>query len=158
MSLDIINLKNDDITVVINFFGENMNGLTLEEKQTALGYAVNGADFMFVPSPELRGWVVQGCPQAVGINDVMTSIILQGKPIRLDSKMIMKYCQGTLDRKNTWLFDNGNIKVVPDHLTQPKLVRSEEDKEFFKNTPKIENVDGQLVIDKTKKEENSNEE
>lgn len=115
-----------------------MNGLTPEEKQTALTYALNGADFMFIPSHELCNGITQGCPQAVEINDVMTSIILQGKPIRLDSQMIIKYCKGSLDRKNTWLFDNGNIKVVPDHLTQPKLVRTEEDKEFFKNTSKIE--------------------
>jgi hypothetical protein len=115
-----------------------MNGLTQEERQAALTYALNGADFMFMPSPELRGQIVQGHPGSIGINDVMTAIILQGKPIRLDSKMIIKYCKGSLDRKNTWLFDNGDIKVVPDHLTQPKLVRTEEDKEFFKNTSKIE--------------------
>ena len=115
-----------------------MNGLTPEEKQTALTYAINGADFMFIPSFELRGWITQGCPQAVGINDVMTAIILEGKPIRLDSEMVLKYCRGSLDKNNTWLFDNGNIKAVPQHLEQPKLVRTEEDKDFFKNTSKIE--------------------
>jgi hypothetical protein len=130
-----------------------MNGLTSEEKHTALTYALNGADFMFIPSPELRGQIVQGCPQAVGINDVMTSIILQGKPIRLDSEMIIKYCRGSLDRNNTWLFDNGDIKVVPDHLTQPKLVKSEEDKRIDRE---IEEEGKASVI--TKIEENYDEE
>jgi hypothetical protein len=115
-----------------------MNGLTPEEKNIAVTYALNGADFMFIPSSDLCNKIIMGCPQAVGINDVMTAIILEGKPIRLDSMMIIEYCAGSLDKKNTWLFDNGNIKAVPQHLEQPKLVRTEEDKEFFKNTSKIE--------------------
>jgi hypothetical protein len=135
-----------------------MNGLTPEEKQTALIYAINGADFMFIPSHELRNGITQGCPQAVGINDVMTAIILRGKPIRLDSKMVIEYCAGSLDRKNTWLFDNGDIKVVPHQFKQSVKLRPEEDKEFFENAPKIENIDGQLVLDQTKIEENSDEE
>ena len=113
-----------------------MNGLTLEERDMALRYALNGADFMFIPTPELCNQIVQGCPQAVGINIIMTAIILQRKPIRLDSKMIIKYCMGTLDKKNTWLFDNGNIKVVPDHLTQPVKLKPKKDQ-----TKKEENDD-----------------
>lgn len=135
-----------------------MNGLTQEEKNTALIYAKNDADFMFIPSPELRSKVVQGCPESIGINQVMTSIILEGKPIRLDSKMVIKYCKGSLDSQNTWLFDNGDIKVVPSRFKQQVKLRTEEDKEFFKNKPKIEEVDGKLVIPETKKEENNNEE
>ena len=134
-----------------------MNGLTPEEKQMAYQYAENGADFMFIPSSDLRNGIVQGCPGSVGINDVMTAIILDGKPIRLDSEMIKKYCKGTLDKKNTWLFDNGNIKVVPYQFKQPEKVRTEEDKEFFKNTPEINNVDGKIILDKTKKKENDDE-
>lgn len=149
--------KNDDIILVINFLEKNMNGLTPEEKRTAYQYALNGADFMFEPTSNLRNGIALGCPGSIGINEVMTAIILEGKPIRLDSEMVKKYCKGTLDRKNTWLFDNGNIRVVPAQLKQPEIVRTEEDKEFFKNTPEIKNVDGKLVVPETKKEENSNE-
>ena len=104
-----------------------MNGLTPEEKRMALQYALNGADFMFEPTSELCNKIVLGCPEAVGINDVMTAIILQRKPIRLDSEMIIKYCRGTLDRRNTWLFDNGNIKVVPCQLKKEVKVKTKED-------------------------------
>lgn len=135
-----------------------MNGLTTEEKRMAYQYAANGADFMFVPSPELRSQIVQGCPGSIGINQVMTTIILQGKPIRLDSQMVIKYCIGTLDSKNKWLFDNGSIRVVPHQFKQPEKLRTEEDKEFFRTKPKIEEVDGKLIIPKTKKEENNSEE
>ena len=90
-----------------------MNGLTPEEKRTAHQYALNGAEFMFVPTPDLLNGIALGCPESVGINKIMTAVILQGKPIRLDPQMVIKYCKGTLDNKNTWLFDNGNIQVVP---------------------------------------------
>lgn len=130
-----------------------MNGLTSEEKITALEYAGNDADFMFIPSPELRSKVVQGCPESIGINRVMTSIILEGKPIRLDSKMIVKYCRGLLDKDNTWLFDNGNIKVVPARFKQPEKLKSEEDKRIDRE---IKEKGKATII--TKKEENNDEE
>ena len=106
-----------------------MNGLTVEEKKIAYNYALNGADFMFDPSPELCIKMVQGCPESVGINQVLTTIILQRKPIRLDSKMVMRYCKGTLDEKNTWLFNNGNIRVVPPQLKEPVKLKTKEKKE-----------------------------
>ena len=104
-----------------------MNGLTPEEKRTALQYVLNGADFSFQASPELCNKMVQGCPEAVGINYVMTAIILQRKPIRLDPEMVRKYCLGTLDRNNTWLFDNGDIKVVPPRLKKPVKLKPKEE-------------------------------
>jgi len=115
-----------------------MNGLTPEEKQIALQYAQNGADFMFEPTPDLCNTIVQGCPESIGISRVLTAIILQKKPIRLDSKMVIKYCQGTLDKNNTWLFDNGNIRVVPAQLKRPEKLKPKED-----ITKKEENSDEQ---------------
>jgi hypothetical protein len=105
-----------------------MNGLTSEEKRQALIYAINGADFMFEPSSELCNKILQGDEKAHGINSVMTAILLEKKPIRLDTDMIIKYCKGTLDKNNTWLFNNGNIRVVPPRFKQPiKLKPKEED-------------------------------
>jgi hypothetical protein len=106
-----------------------MNGLTPEEKQTAFQYALNGADFSFEASPELCSKIVQGCPEATGINHVLTAIILSRKPVRLDPEMIKRYCKGILDRNNTWLFDNGNIKVVPPRLKKPVKLKPKEKKE-----------------------------
>lgn len=103
-----------------------MNGLTLEERKMALQYALNGADFMFEPSPELCTKIIQSCPESIGINRVMTTIILQKNPIRLDSEMVKSYCVGTLDKKNTWLFDNGNIRVVPSQFKKPVKLKKEE--------------------------------
>ncbi len=134
-----------------------MNGLTPEEKRIALNAAFNGADLMYIPSVELCSSIVQGNPKAKGINDVMTAILLKREPIRLDSRMIIQYCRGTLDENNTWLFDNGDIKIVPPRFKKPVNLKPEEEKEFFKKAPKIENEDGQLTIEQTKKEENDND-
>ena len=132
-----------------------MNGLKEQEKQQALVYVKNGADLMFVPSSELCIMLVNNSPQTQGINKVMTALLLERKPVRLDPNIIIKYCCGTLDRNNTWLFDNGNIKVVPRQFKKEVKLKSEEEKEFFKKKPKIEGKDGKLIIGK--KEENNNE-
>ncbi len=102
-----------------------MNGLTEKEKQQALVYIKNGADFMFVPSTELCAMLINDSPQTRGINQVMTSILLEMKPIRLDPNIVKKYCRGTLDRNNTWLFDQGNIKVVPHQFKKEVKLKEE---------------------------------
>ena len=129
-----------------------MNGLTLEEKREALIYVSSGADFMFIPSPELCNKIIQGCPESIGINKVLTSIILSREPVRLDPNMVMKYCLGTLDRNNTWLFDNGNIKVVPHQYKKPVKLKSEEEKKIDEEIKEK----GKASIG-IKKEENDNE-
>ena len=100
-----------------------MDGLTAEEKLQVLVYAKNGADFMFIPSSNLCNLIVTGSEQTMDINQTLIAILLTRKPIRLDTRTIIKYCKGTLDRKNTWLLDHGDIKVVPPKYKKPELVR-----------------------------------
>ena len=88
-----------------------MTGLTAKEKDLALTCASNGADFMFIPSPHLCNLLVIGNPATAGINSTMVAILLNRKPIRLDTATVVKYCRGVLDRRNTWLLDNGDIEV-----------------------------------------------
>ena len=88
-------------------------GLLEEERRIALQYAVNGATFMFIPSGDLAQKVCNGSPEAEGIATVFRIMILKKEPIRLETDLIIQYCQGTLDRKNTWLLDHGDIKVIP---------------------------------------------
>ena len=129
-----------------------MNGLTSEEKRIALNAAFNGADLMYVPSVELCSSIIQGNLRAKGINDVMTAILLKREPIRLDSGMVVKYCRGTLDENNTWLFDNGDIKIVPPRYKKSVKLKSKEDKRIDKE---IKETGKASII---KKEEKDNEE
>ena len=88
-------------------------GLTEHEKNIALNYAFNGAEFMFIPSVMLREMVVRVTEETKDLNPSLIEFLLSGRAIRLDSKMIIEYCNGRLDTKNTWLLDRGDIKVVP---------------------------------------------
>ena len=87
--------------------------LTVEEKNQALQYATNGGTFMFLPHPHLIEAITNGHPNTEGINQDLKTFILEGKAIRLDPKMIIDYCVGKLDESNTWLLDQGDIKVEP---------------------------------------------
>lgn len=90
--------------------------LTEDEKITAKMYAVNKASFMFIPSSYLCDLIIKGHSKTIGINDSLKIFILQKKAIRLDPKMILDYCNGTLSEKNTWLLDQGDIKVEPNKI------------------------------------------
>lgn len=87
--------------------------LTDQEKNIAREYALKGAEFMFVPTSELSNRVIIGSPETVGINSQLKILIMQKKPIRLETKMVLDYCANILDSNNKWLLDQGHIKVVP---------------------------------------------
>ena len=101
-------------------------GLTIEEKTKALSYASSGADFMFIPSIDLCNKLVVGSPETIDVNKILVSIMLTKEPIRLDTNTVIEYCKGNLDRKNTWILDNGDLKVVPHQYKKPELVKTEE--------------------------------
>jgi hypothetical protein len=85
---------------------------TEEEKKIAKKYALNKAEFMLVPTSSLRNMILQNHPSTIGIIDQLKVFLLEGKPIRIEPHMVIQYCDGTLDYNNTWLFDQGNIKVI----------------------------------------------
>ena len=106
-----------------------MAGLTWEERQQALTCAANGADFMFEPSPFLCSLLTVGSPETEGINSIMVAILLAREPIRLDTSTVVKYCRGTLDSKNTWLLDHGDIRVVPPRYKKPEITKAMADED-----------------------------
>jgi hypothetical protein len=103
-----------------------MSGLTVEEKQIALTYAAGGADFMFIPSSGLCELIARGSPETMAINQILIKILLYREPIRLDTNTVIRYCKGTLDNRNTWLFNHGDIKVVPHQYKKPELIKPKE--------------------------------
>ena len=91
--------------------------LTDREKQDALRYAVNGATFYFVPSVELSNMIVQGGPGTEEINDTLRPFLIQREAIKIEVDLVIRYCQNTLDSKNIWLLNHGDIKVIPQQIT-----------------------------------------
>lgn len=107
-----------------------MLGLTSSEKQMALNYAYNGADFMFKPSTSLCNMIATGSLETAELNKTLVAILLTKKPIRLDTSTVIEYCKGTLDYRNTWLFDHGDIEVVSPKYKKPELTKHKEEKDF----------------------------
>ena len=88
--------------------------LTEQEKKEALRYAINGADFMFIPSVKLMETVARGeHPYVQSLPHVFSYTLLRKLPIKIKNDMVVKYCLGTLDNKNTWILEQGDIKVTP---------------------------------------------
>ena len=87
-------------------------GLTKEERIKAKQFAANGAQFMFIPSSNLCAMIAQGHILTQGLNKFLMQNLLEKKAIWIESEMLIKYCNNKLDKKNTFLFDNGDIKVI----------------------------------------------
>ena len=88
-------------------------GLNEEEKKRAKAYAVNGAEFMLEPYASLCDLIIQDDPRTQGMDGLLKTAILGKQAIRLDPKMIIKYCDHQLDEKNTFILDSGDIHVTP---------------------------------------------
>lgn len=95
-------------------------GLTEQERGEVLRHASGGAVFMFIPSEQLSNMVLKGHPETDEINDSLRLFLIQRDAIRIDSNLIIKYCKNTLDRKNTWLLDRGDIKVISNEIEKIK--------------------------------------
>ena len=95
-------------------------GLNGEERRRAKVYAINGAEFMFEPYAKLCELIVQNNPIVQGINPFLKTAILAKQAVRLDPKMIIKYCDYQLDRKNAFVLDNGDIRVTPTQFSIKK--------------------------------------
>lgn len=92
-------------------------GLTEEERKIALQYLYNGADFMFSGSSELKKLIMNNHPKTMDIEKNLKIFILEGKAIAVEPDLILKYCSKTLDENNEWLFDHGDIRVIPHKIT-----------------------------------------
>ena len=87
--------------------------LTPQEKSMAYQYALNGAKFMFIPTTSLRNKVANRDIQVEKMYKGCALALLSMRPVRLNVDMVIKYCTNKLDKKNTWILDQGDIKVTP---------------------------------------------
>jgi len=87
---------------------------TEEESKIALTHATNGAMFMFRADDQLRNEILAGGPSIKGLPEFIQMMIMKRDWINIDSEMVVKYCKGTLDSRNKYLFDKGDIKVIPE--------------------------------------------
>jgi len=89
---------------------------TEDESRQALVYAKNGAMFMFRANEELSTEALKGGDFFNGMPEFLKIMLIKRIWINLDSKTIVKYCKKTIDRKNKYVFDNSDIKVIPEPI------------------------------------------
>lgn len=89
---------------------------TEEERRQALTYAINGAMFMYRAGIKFASEVSKESPSSEGMPDFIKSMIITREWINLDGEAVIKYCQGTIDSKNKYVFDRGDIKVIPEPI------------------------------------------
>jgi hypothetical protein len=61
------------------------------------------------------------------MNDILKVVLMEKKPIRMESSTIVEYCLGTLDAQNSWVLDHGDIKVVPSRFETETKIKENED-------------------------------
>ena len=90
--------------------------LTKQEKELTKRYVANGAEIMFIPSTALVEQVARGELPTGQLNDSIELALLTKEPIRMHPDMIVRYCDDQLNKRNTWVLDRGDIKIVPKRL------------------------------------------
>jgi hypothetical protein len=90
--------------------------LTLDERQQALTYAINGAMFMFRATIKFASEMASGGPASEGMIRCIPEMLMTRQWINLDNDTVIKYCNRTLDKKNTYVLDNSDIKVIPEPI------------------------------------------
>lgn len=94
---------------------------TEQERQQAMTYAINGAMFMFKAGDRLAKEASVDDTTVQGMSAYMKMMIMTREWINIDSEIVIKYCKGTLDGKNKYIFDNGDIKVIPERWDSIKI-------------------------------------
>jgi hypothetical protein len=72
-------------------------------------------EFYFVPSTDLKNRIIRGGDLIIDqLPKLAKEVILNlpsGQGISVYSPMVMKYIEGTLDVKNSYIFDLGEIRI-----------------------------------------------
>jgi hypothetical protein len=73
--------------------------------------------FKFTPSGRLSELILKNeHPNVKSLPIAYKALFLKGEPVVIQSQMIIDYIEGTLDKKNKWLLDNGEITCVDNSI------------------------------------------
>lgn len=74
--------------------------------------------FKFTPSARLSELILKDeHPNVKDLPYAYKILFIQQEPVMIQSQMIVDYLSGTLDKKNEWLLDNGEITCVDNSIT-----------------------------------------
>jgi hypothetical protein len=82
-------------------------------------------DVYFVPSQSLQELILKNeHPMIKNIPEVLKKIFLEGNGIAIEKKMVFDWIEGKLDAKNSFMLQNGDIRVINNNDTKvwdPKI-------------------------------------
>ena len=88
-----------------NFTSQQM--LAIKEKISR-----DDVEFFYVPSADIRSRIVKGDDVELNkINNDLKTIILEGHAFKISRDMVIRYIEDTLDKMNTFMLNNGEIRV-----------------------------------------------
>ncbi len=74
--------------------------------------ARDDVEFFYVPSTDIRYRLAKGDdPELNKINSEIKAIILEGHAFKISKSMVIAYLAGTLDKMNSFMLSNGEIRV-----------------------------------------------
>jgi hypothetical protein len=98
-----------------------MGKIQMQEANQVDQWMRNGAKFMFIPSSSLVEIVAKDeHPMVKGMPNPIKYVIMQNKPIRIEGSMALDYYLGTMDNKNCFVLDRGDIKIIPERFEVKK--------------------------------------
>ncbi|MFA5600239.1 MAG: hypothetical protein WDA06_06535 [Phenylobacterium sp.] len=69
----------------------------------------------FVASPFLRSLLVKGDdPMIAGLAAAFKAPLIEGKGLLIQKRMVLDYIEGTLNEKNTFILNHGDIRILDD--------------------------------------------
>lgn len=101
----------------------DLSALSSEQK-TKLANAINNdptVEFFIVATDNLRNFIIKGHPVASQLPKIWAQTFLEGKGIRIEKSMVKFWIEGKLDKRNTFVLNNCEIRV---ETTFQKLVES----------------------------------
>jgi hypothetical protein len=103
-----------------------MGKVQISEASQVKQFMDKGATFMFIPSAGLVEMVAKNeHPFIKSMPYTFRYVIMRNEPIRIEGAMALHYYLGQLDIKNSFLFDRGDIKVIPDRFEINKIEEKE---------------------------------
>lgn len=90
---------------------------TQEQKQQLMNAVEDPkTEFVFLPSAELKKRIASGTdPMLTKLSSKLVVTMLElpsDQGIRLDKKLILKYINGSIDEKHSYVFSLGEIRVI----------------------------------------------
>ena len=121
-----VDIKNTDINLDVEKYGidrEKIKNRLPEIRKIIFDEKVT---IYFVPSAKLKQLIAKGEHHLLkDMPDSFKAIILEGNGILIQKLMVYNWLRGKLDKKNSFILSNGELKITNDNYT---LINLEKDK------------------------------